>query len=98
MLCLHLSCLFLLSASLLVYLLCVISDRHGNACLFTIRVHVVHLFVQMMACLCFGFNKCFFLQPHVSYNAFNNVPSAYSTYSCTLHLNMYPVTLCACDR
>lgn len=43
LLCLHLSCLFLLSALLPVYLLFVVADLHGNVCLFAVCVHAVHL-------------------------------------------------------
>lgn len=50
MLCLHSSCLFLFSASLPVYLLCVVTDRHGNVCLFADCVHLYILPVSLHTC------------------------------------------------
>lgn len=47
-LCLHLSCLFLLLAALLVYLLWLVADHQGNVCLFTVCDHVVHLHLSMI--------------------------------------------------
>lgn len=52
MLCLHLSCLLLFSASLPVYLLCVVTDRHGNTCLFTGCVCLYILYLSSVLSLC----------------------------------------------
>lgn len=97
MLCLHLSCLFLLSASLPVYLLCVIADRHGNVCLFTVCLHVMHLHISVLVLgsVCLSVSTlCLFMYMSHTYT----FPSAWSVCSCTFTLHtrirVYPVTRC----
>lgn len=86
MLCLHLSCLFLFSASIPVYLLCVVADCHGNACLFTVCVHVVHLHIFV------SFRPLFyFLYQSVSLSSCASLHTHVHTCTCAT------ATVCACD-
>lgn len=85
MLCLHLSCLFLFSASLPVYLLGVIAHRHGNACLLTVCVHVMLLHMPALT------RASVLLS--ASPAAAAPSPSTAHTHA---HACVYPVTLCVC--
>jgi len=85
MLCLHLSCLFLLSASLPVYLLCVVADRRGNVCLFMCAcraLNCAHFGLHLSFCFNVSFSSCTRLT-----HEFHTVPSEWSvfTYTCRLH-------------
>lgn len=102
MLCLHLSCLFLLSASLPVYLLCVVADCHGNVCLFIVCVHVCTYSICAHLGLCLSFcSTC--VSSFIYFSFMHLTPSpqrglyvlahVHYTSTCTMRL-----CVCACDR
>lgn len=102
MLCLHLSCLFLLPAPLPVYLFCVVADCHRNACLFTVCVLVVHLYISVLiqtSYFTFCFNLCIFLHVHVSY--LHCTPSPLHGLCMFIHMYIHAHvpcdSVCACD-
>ena len=95
MLCLHLSCLLPLPASLPVYLLCVAADRHGNMCLFTVCLSCPHVCGRSGVCASFLFQPLF---PRVDVTT-----SAPSVRSCTrtilyIRERVSHDSVCACDQ
>lgn len=94
MLCLHLSCLLPLSASLPVYLLCVAVDRHGNTYVYCLRVLPLCMWSLRHLCV-FSVSTSLSLCSHLT-----SAPSVCSCTPTVLYIREHVShdSVCACDQ